>query len=79
MLSTALEMGRSNYVETESGYIKSTIDQLKSTPYNYLENAENVTVKAENAPVDFTVKAVARPASKVDTGALKNVRLVEAK
>ena len=79
MLSTALEMGRSNYVETERGYIKSTIDQFKSTPYNYLENTENVTVKAENAPVDFTVKAVARPASKVETGALKNVRLVEAK
>ena len=79
VLSTALEMGRSNYVETESGYIKSTIDQIKSTPYNYLENTENVTVKAENASVDFTVKAVERPAAKVETGALKNVRLVEAK
>ena len=79
VLSTALEMGRSNYVETESGYIKSTIDQIKSTPYNYLENTENVTVKAENASVDFTVKAVERPVAKVETGALKNVRLVEAK
>ena len=77
-LSTALEMGRSNYVETESGYIKSTIDQIKAAPYNYLENAEFRAVESDNAPVDFTVKTVA-PAA-VKTGVLKDdVRLVEAK
>lgn len=78
-LSTALEMGRSNYVETERGYIMSAIDQINSAPYNYLENAEYRAVEAENAAVDFTVKAVERPAVSVKTGVLKDVTLVEAK
>lgn len=38
-VSLELQKGRRNYVETESGYIKSTIDMVReSMPHNYMEN-----------------------------------------
>ena len=79
MLSTALQMGRSNYVETERGYIKSTIDNLQSAPHNYFENAVVTSVKSENAAVDFSANVVESPVSGAKNGSLKDVRLIEAK
>ena len=38
-VSTELSRGRSNYVETERGYIRSTIDKITGAPYNYIQDA----------------------------------------
>ena len=38
-VSTELSRGRSNYVETDRGYIRSTIDRVTGTPYNYIQDA----------------------------------------
>ena len=48
-VSAELGHGRSNYVETDRGYIMSTIDRVLSMPYNYLQDAVRM-------PVDIEIK-----------------------
>lgn len=52
-VSVELGRGRSNYVETDRGYIRSTIDRVTGMPYNYIQDAEitamDMDVKTEDA------------------------------
>ena len=43
-VSVELGRGRSNYVETDRGYIRSTIDRVTGMPYNYIQDAEITTM-----------------------------------
>lgn len=54
-LSSVLQSARSNYVETESGYIKTAIDQLSRRAHNYLVDVKNVEVELESQVADYTV------------------------
>lgn len=38
-VSMALQAERRNYVETDRGYVMSTIDMIRKAPYNYMEKA----------------------------------------
>ena len=42
-VSVELQKQRTNYVETERGYIMSTIDRVKKMPYNYFQNTQDVS------------------------------------
>jgi|GEM_PF-2904004 len=55
-VSMALQAERRNYVETERGYIMSTIDMIRQAPYNYMERAVASSVSG-NASADFSVEA----------------------
>lgn len=55
-VSSGLGKPRANYVETDRGYIMSTIDKIKGMPYNYIRNkVEGASVFVESTPVDFTM------------------------
>lgn len=44
-VSIELQKGRRNFVETEDGYVKSTIDMVRnSMPHNYMQNVQPVKV-----------------------------------
>jgi hypothetical protein len=43
-VSVELGRGRSNYVESDRGYIRSTIDRVTGMPYNYIQDAEITTM-----------------------------------
>ncbi len=43
-VSVELSRGRSNYVESDRGYIRSTIDRVTSMPYNYIQDAVITTM-----------------------------------
>lgn len=51
-----LEKGQGNCVETARGYIMSTIDKIRKTPYNYMENALETSVAFDRAAVEFTAE-----------------------
>ena len=75
-VSMELKKGRSNFVETESGYVKSTIDRLaNATPHNYLENFTPMTVVRDAQPAEF----IMTPSSmvKIETPATEEVKLVK--
>lgn len=62
-----LQKGPGNYVETPRGYIMSTIDRIKSAPYNYLQNSIDVKVDLEHKVASFSMtessaEVVAAPA-----------------
>lgn len=42
-ISGELQKARTNYVETDRGYIMSTIDKFKTAPYNYMQNLQKVS------------------------------------
>ncbi len=42
-VSAELQKQRTNYVETDRGYIMSTIDRVKAMPYNYMQNTLDVS------------------------------------
>lgn len=55
-VSAELSKPRTNYVETDRGYIRSTIDAIKGTPYNYMQNTFDVSdIFFEIEPVSFTM------------------------
>ena len=62
-LSFELQKEQGNYVETQRGYIMSTIDRLRKTPYNYMENALETSVAFDRAAVEFTAELSGRTAS----------------
>ena len=75
-LSIALKKQRTNYVETESGYVKSTIDALSdATPRNYMENFIPMAVAGGAQPAEFVVT----PSSltKIEAPASEEVKLVQ--
>ena len=45
--------GRTNCVETADGFIKSTIDNFKTLPYNYMENLTGVKVSIDKPVADY--------------------------
>ena len=54
--SVELQKQRTNYVETERGYIMSTIDRIKQQPYNYLQNTLDVSnLFFEIEPASYTM------------------------
>lgn len=69
-----LEKGQGNYVETARGYIMSTIDKIRKTPYNYMENALETSVSFERAAVEFTAEL---SSEKTAEGRLSELDLVE--
>lgn len=69
-----LEKGQSNCVETARGYIMSTIDKIRKTPYNYMENALETSVSFERAAVEFTAEL---SSEKTAEGRLSELDLVE--
>ena len=71
-----LEKGQGNYVETARGYIMSTIDKIRKTPYNYMENALETSVSFERAAVEFTAEL---SSEKTAEGRLSELDLVERK
>ena len=54
-LSKMINAGQTNCVETADGFIKSTIDNFKAMPYNYMENLTDVKVTFDNPVADYTV------------------------
>ena len=54
-LSVELSKPRRNYVETERGYIRSTIDMMTRAPRNFMENRVPVTVSVDREVADFTM------------------------
>ena len=54
-VSSLLQTARTNYVETERGYIMSTIDKVIARPYNYMQNSEQLQVKLDSRTVEFSV------------------------
>lgn len=55
-VSMELQKGRRNLVETESGYVKSTIDMVRnSMPYNYMQNSVSAVVVRDVEAAEFTV------------------------
>lgn len=74
-LSMELKKQRSNYVETEHGYVKSTIDALSDAmPHNYMENFIPMVVVPEAEPAVF----VALPSSltEIEAPVSEEVKLV---
>ncbi len=69
-----LEKGQGNCVETARGYIMSTIDKIRKTPYNYMENAFKTSVSFERAAVEFTAEL---SSEKTAEGRLSELDLVE--
>ena len=75
-LSNALKKQRSNYVETERGYVMSTIDALSTaTPRNYMENFLPMAVAGGAQVAEFVVT----PSSltKLEAPASEEVKLVQ--
>ena len=75
-LSNALKKQRSNYVETERGYVMSTIDALSTaTPRNYMENFLPMAVAGGAQKAEFVVS----PSSltKIETPVSEEVKLVQ--
>jgi hypothetical protein len=50
-----INAGQSNCVETADGFIKSTIDNFKALPYNYMENLTDVKVTFEHPVADYSI------------------------
>lgn len=69
-----LDKGQGNCVETARGYIMSTIDKIRKTPYNYMENALETSVSFERAAVEFTAEL---SSEKTAEGRLSELDLVE--
>ena len=55
-ISNIINAGPTNCVETADGFIKSTIDNFKALPYNYMDNLTDVEVTFDNPVADYTVK-----------------------
>lgn len=56
-VSYELSKGRTNHVETDSGYVKSVIDRVMARPHNYLENNTEETDLSLDCPaVSFNVR-----------------------
>ena len=51
-----MSVSRRNYVETDRGYIMSTIDIVNSKPYNYMDRAVTCDVEAGGEAVEFSAK-----------------------
>ena len=54
-VSNMINAGQTNCVETADGFIKSTIDNFKSLPYNYMENLTDIKVTFDNPVADYSV------------------------
>ena len=54
-VSNMINAGQTNCVETADGFIKSTIDNFKSLPYNYMENLTDVKVRFDNPVAEYSV------------------------
>ncbi len=55
-VSSMLHEARTNYVESERGYIMSTIDKVIASPYNYMQNSEQIHVSLDSRTVEFSVR-----------------------
>ena len=51
-----MSVSRRNYVETDRGYIMSTIDIVNSKPYNYMDRAVTCDVEVGGEAVEFSAK-----------------------
>ena len=74
-ISNMLRSGQRNCVETADGFIKSTIDNFKALPYNYMENLTEVQVSIDKPVAKYSVsesKTANRPSA-----SLKKPSLVE--
>lgn len=54
-IANMLRGGQTNCVETADGFIKSTIDNFKALPYNYMENLTDVRVTFDNPVAEYSV------------------------
>ena len=54
-VSNMINAGQTNCVETADGFIKSTIDNFKALPYNYMENLTDVEVTFEHPAAEYSV------------------------
>ena len=54
-LSRILGAGQTNCVETADGFVKSTIDNFKALPYNYMENLTDVEVSIDKPVAECTL------------------------
>ena len=74
-LSTMINAGQTNCVETADGFIKSTIDNFKALPYNYMDNLTDVKVTFDNPVADYSVSESV--VSETPAASLKKATLVE--
>ena len=74
-LSKMINAGQTNCVETADGFIKSTIDNFKTLPYNYMENLTDVKVTFDNPIAEYSV--VESTASGKPAASLKKATFVE--
>lgn len=75
-VSMELQKGRRNFVENESGYVKSTIDLVRnSMPYNYMQHAVTTTVVRDVEAAEFTMTLSSSQVK--DGSAKKELNLVE--
>jgi hypothetical protein len=56
VISNMLAKGQTNCVETADGFIKSTIDNFKALPYNYMENLTDVKVTFDKPVAEYQMK-----------------------
>ena len=64
-ISTMLNAGQTNCVETADGFIKSTIDKFKARPYNYMENLTDIKVTMDKPVAEYSVTESTAPVAKV--------------
>lgn len=76
-VSMELQKGRRNFVETESGYVKSTIDLVRnSMPYNYLQDAVRTVVVRDVQAAEFTMTPSSSSLKKTMSGELDLIERV---
>lgn len=76
-VSMELQKVRRNFVETESGYVKSTIDLVRnSMPYNYMQDAVPMTVVRDVQAAEFTMTKSSSSVKKAVSGELDLVERV---
>lgn len=54
-VSNMINAGHRNCVETADGFVKSTIDNFKTLPYNYMENLTDVKVSIDKPVAEYSV------------------------
>ena len=74
-VSNMINAGQTNCVETADGFIKSTIDNFKALPYNYMENLTDVEVTFEHPVAEYSVNE--SPVSAKQVTSFKKATFVE--
>lgn len=74
-VSNMINAGHRNCVETADGFVKSTIDNFKTLPYNYMENLTEVKVSIDKPVAEYSVSESA--SAERPSASLKKPSLVE--